>query len=130
MSTRTNCVICLEKSAKYRSHVVTCCGHAYHKRCLTNWYKSHNVCPTCRLIKKRIFQHNGYTLILDTDKLIWRGRGSHLIIRYTDIDHVNQIDNSLLIRLTTTWGNQIYKLHITKKTSITRICNSLHHLCH
>ena len=44
------CVICLEPFEEGEDLLVLpLCGHAYHQSCATDWLKSHDTCPTCRV---------------------------------------------------------------------------------
>jgi hypothetical protein len=42
------CIVCLCSLKKDDDVVDRDCKHTYHKNCLSEWFKEHNKCPTCR----------------------------------------------------------------------------------
>lgn len=45
---KTNCVICLNDYVDGDEVYDLKCNHSYHKKCLEEWFKENNSCPTCR----------------------------------------------------------------------------------
>ena len=47
---KQKCSICLEDvpSTNSASHKRLSCGHAFHFRCILNWFVCSNECPSCR----------------------------------------------------------------------------------
>lgn len=42
------CVICLNEYKNNEEVYKTPCSHIYHSKCLEQWFKENNTCPTCR----------------------------------------------------------------------------------
>lgn len=43
------CTICLEKVVlRDEEYIITKCNHNFHKKCLNNWTRIKNNCPSCR----------------------------------------------------------------------------------
>ena len=44
------CLICLEEFKKNQNiSVIINCGHYYHLKCLSEWFKRKEVCPICNI---------------------------------------------------------------------------------
>ena len=52
---KQTCAICMENTSAKRnltSHRLQC-GHAFHRRCISNWFIHSDLCPTCRKSQHR-----------------------------------------------------------------------------
>lgn len=45
---RGDCIICQDKYRLQIVCVTLSCGHTYHVKCVSRWFKTHNTCPICR----------------------------------------------------------------------------------
>ena len=44
------CLICLEEFKENQElSVIISCGHYYHHKCLSRWFKKKEVCPLCNI---------------------------------------------------------------------------------
>ena len=44
----TKCMICLDDINSNDIYIATPCNHFFHENCFSEWYNSHQICPTCR----------------------------------------------------------------------------------
>jgi len=42
------CAICLDEQKNNECWSILNCTHEYHNKCISNWLKKNNTCPTCR----------------------------------------------------------------------------------
>ena len=48
--TDKECLICLDEFKKNQElSVIINCGHYYHHKCLSKWFKKKEVCPLCNI---------------------------------------------------------------------------------
>ena len=44
----SNCSICLQKTKRRQCKLP--CGHRFHRKCITTWFKESRTCPVCRAV--------------------------------------------------------------------------------
>lgn len=47
-SSKTQCVICMDKMEAHQVFYTLQCGHCFHKDCLTRWLNTKKICPICK----------------------------------------------------------------------------------
>lgn len=82
------CGICLNNDLT--TYVAPLCGHCFHEKCISQWLKDNNTCPTCRkVIRKTVTK----TFNLTTDSISnFNSRSFRKINGYENVDAI-QIEN-------------------------------------
>ena len=119
------CTICFEEiNRKNKGYAVNCCGNYYHHKCITEWLKKHNTCPTCKRVAKSALplSNNCYIEFFKTEfALVNRENRNQVLVSYSDLKNLNETNlnngySKLCIELTEDWGGTKY--NVRSETSI------------
>jgi len=69
-----------------------CCNYWYHHHCLRNWYQSHNLCPTCRSIKQKVYRSGSVTMELHDTMFIWTDSVRRVVVPFKDISKIELLE--------------------------------------
>lgn len=131
-----DCTVCLEEikwKGRYRGFRAECCNYWYHDCCLKEWYKLHNLCPTCRTVKQRLFQLGHNVVELTDNTFTWTDPNRYVIIEFNDIETMtfSKRESRLVIeiKLNESWTS--YRFFISSdddNIEISKIYDSIVHL--
>lgn len=135
-----DCTICFGKISSlgncfggFGGSKAKCCNYWYHRRCLDQWYQEHNLCPTCRSIKKKVFQSRNASMELRESMFVWTDPIRKLAVRYKDISSIEMTRQNgnlaIEVHLSQNWAG--YKFLIashSRDNDIKKVYDSIVHL--